>query len=134
VPNLFRSWAALIRQLTRVIELNRYPDNYFAEVEQAAFSPANVVPGIGFSPDKVLQGAAYTGLGGRGKIPMVTPRFGIASFAADSNAFRDWFCEVANAQSLRQPGLPGSTSSNWTGAIPKRPMTAGSGASFLTPS
>ena len=31
-----------------VMELNRYPANYFAEVEQAAFSPANVVPGIGF--------------------------------------------------------------------------------------
>jgi catalase len=39
-----------------VMELNRYPENYFAEVEQAAFSPANVVPGIGFSPDKMLQG------------------------------------------------------------------------------
>ena len=41
-----------------VMELNRYPENYFAEVEQAAFSPANIVPGIGFSPDKMLQGAA----------------------------------------------------------------------------
>ena len=39
-----------------ILELNRNPQNYFAEVEQAAFSPANVVPGIGFSPDKVLQG------------------------------------------------------------------------------
>jgi len=38
-----------------VLELNRYPDNYFAEVEQAAFSPANIVPGIGFSPDKMLR-------------------------------------------------------------------------------
>jgi catalase len=35
--------------------LNRNPENYFAEVEQAAFAPANVVPGIGFSPDKMLQ-------------------------------------------------------------------------------
>jgi catalase len=35
--------------------LNRNPLNYFAEVEQAAFEPANVVPGIGFSPDKMLQ-------------------------------------------------------------------------------
>ena len=35
--------------------LNRNPENYFAEVEQSAFSPANVVPGIGFSPDKMLQ-------------------------------------------------------------------------------
>jgi len=38
-----------------VMELNRNPENYFADVEQAAFNPANVVPGIGFSPDKMLQ-------------------------------------------------------------------------------
>lgn len=38
-----------------VVELNRNPENYFAEVEQAAFEPSNRVPGIGFSPDKVLQ-------------------------------------------------------------------------------
>jgi catalase len=36
-------------------ELNRNPDNYHAQVEQASFSPANVVPGIGYSPDKMLQ-------------------------------------------------------------------------------
>ncbi|MDU1904929.1 MAG: catalase [Dysgonomonas sp.] len=35
--------------------LNRNPDNYFAEIEQAAFSPGNFVPGIGASPDKMLQ-------------------------------------------------------------------------------
>lgn len=38
-----------------ILELNRNPVNYFAEVEQAAFAPANVVPGISFSPDKMLQ-------------------------------------------------------------------------------
>ena len=37
------------------LELNRNPENYFAEVEQAAFEPRNVVPGMGFSPDKMLQ-------------------------------------------------------------------------------
>src|SRR5258707_710090 len=42
------------------MELNRYPENYFAEVEQAAFSPANIVPGIGFSPDKMLQGRLFS--------------------------------------------------------------------------
>lgn len=40
-------------------ELNRNPDNYFADVEQAAFSPANIVPGIGFSPDKMLQARLF---------------------------------------------------------------------------
>jgi hypothetical protein len=39
--------------------LNRNPRNYFAEVEQSAFSPAHVVPGIEFSPDKMLQGKNY---------------------------------------------------------------------------
>ncbi|KHD89873.1 MAG: catalase [Bdellovibrio sp. ArHS] len=42
-----------------VLELNRNPENYFAEVEQAAFSPSNVPPGIGFSPDKMLQGRLF---------------------------------------------------------------------------
>lgn len=41
-------------------ELNRNPDNYFADVEQAAFSPANIVPGISFSPDKMLQGRLFS--------------------------------------------------------------------------
>ena len=43
-----------------VLELNRWPENYFAEVEQAAFTPAHVVPGIGFSPDKFLQGRLFS--------------------------------------------------------------------------
>ncbi|PZP54986.1 MAG: catalase, partial [Micavibrio aeruginosavorus] len=42
-----------------ILELNRNPDNYFAEIEQAAFSPSNVVPGIGFSPDKMLQARVF---------------------------------------------------------------------------
>lgn len=37
------------------LELNRNPENYFAEVEQAAFSPGNVVPGVSWSPDRMLQ-------------------------------------------------------------------------------
>lgn len=43
-----------------IIELNRNPENYFADVEQAAFNPANVVPGMGFSPDKMLQGRLFS--------------------------------------------------------------------------
>ncbi|WP_120496174.1 catalase [Kiloniella sp. EL199] len=41
-------------------ELNRNPENYFAEVEQSAFNPGNVVPGISFSPDKMLQGRLFS--------------------------------------------------------------------------
>ncbi|RDW17183.1 catalase [Oceanobacillus arenosus] len=42
------------------LELNRNPENYFEEVEQAAFAPTNIVPGIGFSPDKMLQGRLFS--------------------------------------------------------------------------
>jgi catalase len=42
------------------MELNRNPENYFAEVEQSAFSPANVVPGISFSPCKMLQARIFS--------------------------------------------------------------------------
>lgn len=43
-----------------VIELNKNPENYFADVEQAAFNPTNIVPGISFSPDKMLQGRLFS--------------------------------------------------------------------------
>src|SRR3546814_10292305 len=41
-------------------ELNRNPENYFADVEQAAFTPANLIPGISFSPDRMLQGRLFS--------------------------------------------------------------------------
>ncbi|MET4782778.1 catalase [Glaciihabitans sp. UYNi722] len=40
--------------------LDRNPGNYFAEVEQSSFSPANMVPGIGLSPDKMLLGRVFS--------------------------------------------------------------------------
>lgn len=43
-----------------VLELNRNPDNYFSDVEQAAFNPGSIVPGISFSPDKMLQGRLFS--------------------------------------------------------------------------
>ena len=42
-----------------VVELDCNPQNYFTDIELAAFSPSNVVPGIGFSPDKVLQARIF---------------------------------------------------------------------------
>ncbi len=43
-----------------ILELNRNPESYFSEVEQAAFSPSNIVPGISFSPDKMLQARVFS--------------------------------------------------------------------------
>ncbi len=39
-----------------VLELNKNPENYFQDIEQSAFAPAHLVDGIGYSPDKMLQG------------------------------------------------------------------------------
>ena len=72
-------------------ELNRNPENYFAEVEQAAFAPSRVVPGIGFSPDKMLQGrlfsyldAQYYRLGvNHQTIPVNAPRCPVHSYHRD---------------------------------------------------
>lgn len=60
--DLTKVWPKAEFPLTEVgvLELNRNPDNVFAEVEQAAFSPANVVPGIGFSPDRMLQARLFS--------------------------------------------------------------------------
>ncbi|QRM47064.1 catalase [Rhizobium sp. BG4] len=43
-----------------LLELNRNPENFFAEVEQASFTPANIVPGLGFSPDRMLQARLFS--------------------------------------------------------------------------
>jgi len=43
-----------------VMELNRNPENYFQEIELAAFSPSNIVPGISWSPDKMLQARIFS--------------------------------------------------------------------------
>ena len=43
-----------------VLELNRNPENYYADVEQAAFNPMNIIDGIGYSPDKMLQGRLFS--------------------------------------------------------------------------
>lgn len=59
--DLTKVWSQKKYPLTEVgiMELNKNPENYFATVEQAAFSPANIVPGISLSPDKMLQGRLF---------------------------------------------------------------------------
>lgn len=73
------------------MELNRNPENYFADVEQAAFTPANIVPGIGLSPDKMLQGRLFAygdaqryRLGvNHASIPVNAPKCPFASYHRD---------------------------------------------------
>jgi len=59
--DLTKVWPHTDYPLRRVgtMTLNRNPENFFAQIEQAAFSPGNTVPGIGLSPDKMLLGRAF---------------------------------------------------------------------------
>ncbi|GAF45123.1 catalase [Rhodococcus wratislaviensis] len=84
-------------------ELNRNPDNYFAEVEQAAFNPAHVVPGISFSPDKMLQGRLFS-YGDAQRY-----RLGVNNYQIPVNAAR---CPVSNFHrdgAMRVDGNNGGT-------------------------
>ena len=86
-----------------VLELNRNPENYFAEVEQAAFNPANVVPGIGFSPDKMLQGRLFS-YGDAQRY-----RLGVNHHLIPVNASRCPFHSYHRDGSMRVDGNYGST-------------------------
>jgi catalase len=59
--DLTKTWPRADYPLIKVgtMTLNRNPENFFAQIEQAAFSPGNVVPGVGLSPDKMLLGRAF---------------------------------------------------------------------------
>jgi len=100
-----------------VMELNRNPENYFAEVEQAAFNPANIVPGIGFSPDKMLQGRLFSygdaqryRLGvNHQHIPVNAPRCPVNSYHRDGAMRVDG---TMAARSATSPTATASGSSN----------------------
>lgn len=117
-----------------VLELNRNPDNHFAEVEQAAFSPANIVPGIGFSPDKMLQARLFSygdtqryRLGVNfNQIPVNAPRCPYHSYHRDGAMRTDGnqgstIAHYPNSQGvwedqqeLREPPLPlDGSATNW---------------------
>jgi len=88
-------------------ELNRNPDNFFADTEQVAFSPANIVPGISYSPDKMLQARLFSygdaqryRLGGNfNHIPVNAPKCPFHSYHRDG--------------AMRTDGNLGGTPSYW---------------------
>ena len=83
--------------------LNRNPDNFFAETEQVAFCPANIVPGIDFTDDPLLQGRLFSyldtqlkRLGGPNfhQIPINPPKLPDAQFPA-RRPHAAWTCRRA---------------------------------------
>lgn len=86
-----------------VLELNRNPENYFAEVEQSAFNPANIVEGIGFSPDKMLQGRLFS-YGDAQRY-----RLGVNNYQIPVNAPRCPFHSYHRDGAMRTDGNMGAT-------------------------
>jgi catalase len=101
-----------------ILELNRNPENYFAEVEQSAFKPSALVPGIGPSPDKMLQarlmsyGDAHLHRVGVNwqQIPVNRPRCPVANYNRDG--------------ALATGGAYGSRPNYWPNSIAETPSPA----------
>jgi catalase len=119
-------------QTVGVLELNRNPVNYHAEVEQAAFSPANVVPGLGYSPDKMLQGrlfgyhdaALYRVGTNHQHLPVNAPRCPVF------NHQRDGYMAIANGGSAPNYEPVNAVGSGATGmghGEPELPLSGGAG-------
>ncbi len=87
------------------MELNRWPDNYFAEVEQAAFGPSNVVPGISFSPDRMLQARLFS------YNDAVRYRLGVNFYQIPVNAPKCPFMSYHRDGKMRVDGNLGGTTS-----------------------
>lgn len=90
-----KTWSQKEYPLTEigVLELNRNPLNYFAEVEQAAFGPSNMVPGVGLSPDRMLQGRVFAYADAHRyrvgtnhqQLPVNAPRSQVANYQRDGS-------------------------------------------------
>jgi len=86
-----------------ILELNRNPRNYHAEVEQVALAPSNIVPGVGFSPDKMLQARIFSyadaqryRLGANyQQLPVNTPRCPVFNYQRDGAMRFDFSKDVA---------------------------------------
>ena len=117
-----------------VLELNQVPKNYFADIEQSAFAPAHLVDGIGYSPDKMLQGRLLSypdahrhRLGGNyEQIPVNRCPYAVNNYQRDGvfaingngedapNYFPNSFDDITVDASYKEPAMPlESTLADW---------------------
>ncbi|MBR0672605.1 catalase [Neoroseomonas soli] len=112
------------------LELNRNADNYFAEIEQLAFSPSNFVPGIGASPDKMLQGRIFAyadahryRLGTHYEaLPVNAPRCPVAHYHKDG-AMRFFRNDTGNPDAYYEPNSFGGPAQDPSVAEPPLKMS-----------
>ncbi len=113
-----------------VLELDRNPDNYFAEIEQLAMSPSNIVPGIGFSPDKVLQARLFAyadahryRLGTHYEaLPVNAPKCPVHHYHKDGS-MRFFANDTGNPDAYYEPNSVGGPAQDPAYAEPALPLT-----------
>jgi len=113
-----------------IVELNRNAQNYFAEIEQAAFSPSNMVPGIGASPDRVLQARIFSyadahryRLGTHYEaLPVNAPKCPVAHYHKDG-AMRFFSNDRGNPDAYYEPNSFGGPKQDPTVAEPPLKLT-----------
>src|SRR5699024_3799340 len=97
------------------MELNRNPENFFAEIEQAAFSPGNMVPGIGMSPDRMLLARNFSYADAQRyrigtnfqQLPVNRPKNEVHTYNFEGNM---WFEHTGH----RRPYVPNSFGDSWS--------------------
>jgi len=120
--DLTKTWSHKDYPLIKVgtMTLDRNPENFFAQIEQAAFSPGNTVPGIGLSPDKMLLGRAFAYADAQRnrigtnfhQLPVNRPKVPVNSYTFDGQMAYEWprrvaRPRVADPEDLLRPGDPG---------------------------
>ncbi len=107
------------------LEMNRNPENYFQMVENAAYSPSNKVPGIGYSPDKMLQARVFSyadahryRLGTHYEaLPANAPKSGVAHYHKDGT-MRFFTNDFGNPNAYYEPNQHGGPVADPTVAEP----------------
>lgn len=121
--DLTKTWPHADYPLVKVgtMTLHRNPDNFFAQIEQAAFSPGNVVPGIGLSPDKMLLGRSFAYNDAQRhrigtnfhQLPVNRPKVPVNSYLFDGNMAY----EHSGKQPVYAPNSGGRPWADQTGAV-----------------
>ena len=121
--DLTKTWPHSDYPLIRVgtMTLNRNPENFFAQIEQAAFSPGNVVPGIGLSPHKLLLRRAFAYNDAQRyrigpnfhQLPVNKPRCPVNTYMFDGHMAY----EHSGNQPVYAPNSQGRSWSDATGAV-----------------
>ncbi|WP_369045169.1 catalase [Sinomonas sp. P10A9] len=125
--DLTKTWSKEDYPLIKVgtMELNRNPENYFAQIEQAAFAPSNFVPGIAGSPDKMLQARIFSYADAHryrvgtnhAQIPVNAPKSEVRNYSQDGAGRLSFNSPAAPVYAPNSLGGPAAVESSVAGGV-----------------